>query len=125
MSHAATCGLGVVQHFADGGRQRVLVSEDRHGQRIADQYDVDRCLIYQARAWIVISGQASDRLVKEFLFAKGSNCNLLARVANRGETHRSSSAPPPWRIEPVRSLDAAVAILNHGRLFVDASLPPI
>src|SRR6266481_4825217 len=60
----------------------------------------------------------------EFFFAKGSSCDLLARVANRGETHRSSSAPPPWRIEPVRSLDTTVGILDDGGPFVDGRFPP-
>ena len=51
MLYAAMRGPGVVQHFVERDRKRVLVPQHGLGQRIADQNDIDPGLIDQARGW--------------------------------------------------------------------------
>ncbi len=49
MLHATVGGAGVVQHFVQRDRKRVLVTQHGLGQRVADQNDVDAGLVDQAR----------------------------------------------------------------------------
>ncbi len=91
--HATPHGLGVVKHFVHRDRERVRVAEHGHGQRVADQNNVDGSLVHQARAGIVVGGQAGDGLMLKFLLAKGSDSNLSARFANRCETHDVLQCP--------------------------------
>src|SRR5580698_624244 len=87
-------GARVMQHFVNRDRKRVFVAQHGLGERVADQDDVDRGVIHQACSSVVVGGQTSNGLMLEFLFAKRSNSDFLARFANRCETHMSSSAPP-------------------------------
>ena len=59
---AAAHGFDVMQHLVHGDRQRVLVAQHGHGQRVADQSNVDAGLVDQARGGVVVSGQAGDGL---------------------------------------------------------------
>ena len=110
--HAAPDGVSVVKHFVDRDRKCVRVAEHGHGQGVADQNDVDGSLVDQARAGIVVRGQAGDGLMLKFLFAKGSDGNLRRGSPMGVRLTISSSAPPPWRIEPVHILDAAAGIVD-------------
>src|SRR5213080_4636502 len=103
MLYPAPDSFGVVQHLVNRDRESVLVAKHGLGKRIADKNDVDGSFIYQARALVVVCGQAGDRLVPKFLFSKGSDSNFLARFANWGETHYVLQCPSALRIEPVRS----------------------
>src|SRR5579863_9099511 len=84
----------MMQHFVNSDRERILVAQHGLGQRVADQDNVDGGFIHQARSGIVVGRQASDGLMLEFLLAKRSYSDFLARFANRCQTHMSSSAPP-------------------------------
>src|SRR5882762_8221708 len=57
---AAADGAGVMDHFVEGYRQRAVVTEGDHGERITDEDDVDACLVEQARGRIVVRRQADD-----------------------------------------------------------------
>ena len=83
----------MVQHLVGGDRERVVVAEHGLGQRVADQDDVDASLVDQARAGVVIGGQAGNGFAAEFLFSKRCNGDFLARFAKRGETHDVLQCP--------------------------------
>ena len=78
-----------MQHLVDGDRERVLVAEHGHGQRIADQGNIDAGLVDQARGRVVVGGEAGDGFVVKLLFADGGGSDLAARriSADGGETH--------------------------------------
>src|SRR5207244_7786485 len=93
MLYPAPDSFGVVQHLVNRDRERVLVAEHGLGERIANKNDVDYSFIHQARARVVVCGQAGDGFVPKFLFSKGSDSNFLARFANWGETHDVLQCP--------------------------------
>ena len=94
-------------------RERVLVAQHGLGQRVADQNHVHAGLVDQARGGIVVGGETGDRFVVKFLFAERSDRNLLARFADRNQTHDVLQCPSAnRRIEPVYILDAAGAIVD-------------
>ena len=67
--HAAAHRLDVVQHLVHRDRERVLVAQHGHGQRVADQRNVDARLVHQARGSVVVCGQAGDGFALKLLFA--------------------------------------------------------
>src|SRR5271163_1417364 len=92
---------GVVQHFVYGDRQSAVETHDHHGQRIADQNEVDSRLVHQSRSRIVVGGQRGDRLPEVFLllkvgkryFCRSSGRNLV-RIAEMRDAHIVSSVAP-------------------------------
>src|SRR6185437_12814762 len=92
----AAHGTNVMQHLLHGDRQRVLIAQYHHCQRIADQNHVYARLVHQARSRVVVGGEAGDWLML-LLFRLYGNERDFGRVTApwRGETHISSSAPPP------------------------------
>jgi hypothetical protein len=56
------------------------------GQRVADQDNVDAGLVHQARAGVVIGGEAGDDFLTLFFFEKSGSSDLGAEVAG-GNTH--------------------------------------
>jgi D-mannonate dehydratase len=45
----AADGAGVVEHLVDGDGEGVFVAQDDHGQRVADQDEVDAGFVGEAR----------------------------------------------------------------------------
>src|SRR5581483_969624 len=93
MLDATAHSLHVVQHFVDGDGKRVVVSQHSLRERIANQDDVDCRVVNQAGTGVVVSSQAGDGLVVVLSITKRSNRDLLARFANRGETHDVLQCP--------------------------------
>ena len=62
MAQAAGDGAGVVEHLVESDGQGVLVAEDDHAERVADEDHVDAGLVEQARGGIVIRGERRDGL---------------------------------------------------------------
>ena len=58
----AANGAGVVQHLVHGDGEGVFVAEDDHGERVADQDEVDAGFIHQARGCVVVRGERGDGL---------------------------------------------------------------
>jgi hypothetical protein len=79
--HPAAHGAGVVQHLLHGDGQCILVTQYDHAKRIADQDHVDASFVHQARAGVIVGGQAGDDFVTLFLFEKSGSSNLGAKVA--------------------------------------------
>ena len=61
-AHGAAHGAGVVQHLVHGDGEGVFVAEHDHGERVADQDQVDAGLVDQARGGIVVGGERGDGL---------------------------------------------------------------
>jgi hypothetical protein len=57
---AAPHGARVMQHFFHRDRQRALIAQHHHRQRIADQQDVHACFVQQPRRRIVVRRQTGD-----------------------------------------------------------------
>src|SRR5258708_20030424 len=102
-----------MQHLVHGDRELVVVAKDGLGERVSNENHLDAGLIDQARSRVVVGGEASDRFVPDFLFAKRSGGDLLAGLvvsrhtgtrANSTDAHCSSIAPPAPRIEPLPHL---------------------
>src|SRR5208282_3197233 len=91
--HSAAHGLYVVQHLIDSDRKRVFVAEHGHGERVADEGDVDPGLVDESRGGIVVGREAGDGLMVKLLFADGRSGDLAARLADRCKTHDVLQCP--------------------------------
>jgi hypothetical protein len=60
-TNGAAHGAGVVKHFIDGDGESVFVSQDHHGQRIADQDEGDASFVGEARRGVIVGGECGDR----------------------------------------------------------------
>src|SRR6516164_3606689 len=100
MLHAAAHGTRVMKHLLDCDRQRVLITQHDHGQRIAHQDHVDPGFIDQSGAGVVVCGQAGNQFMMLFLFEERSGGDLRAEVAG-SDTHDVLQCSSAWRIPPV------------------------
>ena len=91
--HAAAHGLHVVQHLVHGDRERVLIAQHGLRERIAHQHHLNARLVDNTRGREVVGSQATNGFVSEFLFPQSRGRNLMARLANRGETHDVLQCP--------------------------------
>ncbi len=116
--HAAAHRLHMVQHLVHSDRERVVVTKNGLGERVADQNHLDAGFIHQARGGVVVGGEAGNGFATEFLFPQSSGGDLLAaRIttrkagtpAHRGDAHFSSSAPPA---RPDRACSASSGMLR-------------
>ena len=98
--HAAAHRPHVVQHLVDRDRERVLIAKHGHGQRVADQSNVDAGLVDQARGGVVVGGQAGNGFVVKLSFRGGSSSDLAAgKPADRRETHDVLQCPSANRAD--------------------------
>ena len=102
-ANGAANGARVVQHLVNGDGKGVFMAENDHGQRVADQDEVDACLVNKARGGVVVGGERRDGLALALHFAERrhgdfweGNAGLRRMRARRklGETHVFSSAAP-------------------------------
>src|SRR5215813_415883 len=84
---------GMMQHLVRCDGKRVVITEHRHGQRVADQDYVDARLVYQACTGVVVGSKAGNGLVLKFLFSERYSSDFLARFTNRCETHDVLQCP--------------------------------
>ena len=59
---AASNGAGVVDHLVERHGKGVVVAEDDHAERVADEQDVYASLVGQARSRVVVGGETDDFL---------------------------------------------------------------
>jgi hypothetical protein len=69
-ANGAADGAGVVEHFIHGDGQGVFVTEDDHGQRVANQKQVDASFVGKARGGVVVRGERGDGLALPLHFGK-------------------------------------------------------
>jgi hypothetical protein len=102
-AHGTANGPGVVQHLIHAHGERVVMAEDDHGQRIADQEKVYPGFIGEARRRIVVSRERGDGLALALHFSEGRHGDFCDGNARRsgarpggeiGEAHVISSAAP-------------------------------
>ena len=74
----AANGAGVVQHLVHGDGEGVVVAEDDHGERVADEEEVDAGFVDQARAGVVVGGERGDGFALALHFAKGGHGDFCA-----------------------------------------------
>ncbi len=65
----AADGAGVVEHLVDGDGEGVFVAEDDHGERVADQDQVDAGFVGEAGGGVVVGGEGGDGLALRFISA--------------------------------------------------------
>ena len=88
---AAAHSTRVVQHLVHGDGQGAFEAHHHHGQRVANQQQVDAGLIRETRGGVVISGQRRDRLMRLLAFEKcvrGDFCGRGRTGHDRRQTHR-------------------------------------
>ena len=61
-AHGAAHSAGMVEHLVDGDGERVFVAENDHGERVANEDEVDAGLIGETRGGIVVGGERGDGL---------------------------------------------------------------
>ena len=102
-ANGAADGARVVEHLVDGDGKGVFMAEDDLAERIADQDEIDACLVDKARGGVVVGGERRDGLALALHFAERGhgdfwegNAGLReARARGKlGETHVFSSAAP-------------------------------
>ena len=59
---AAADGAGVVDHFVERDGESVVVAENDHAERVANEEDIDAGLIGKARSRVVVGGETDDFL---------------------------------------------------------------
>src|SRR5579872_3908221 len=69
---SAANGANVMQHFVERDGKRVVIAEDDHAERIADEKNVDAGFVKKTRGGIVVRSEAGDslRLIFEFAYGK-------------------------------------------------------
>src|SRR5579859_4291128 len=69
---SATNGANVVQHFVERDGKRVVITEDDHAERIADEKNVDASFVKKTRGGLVVLRETGDslRLIFEFAYGK-------------------------------------------------------
>ena len=72
---AAHDGARVMEHVVEGDRERVLVSEHDHADRVADEHRVHAGLVEQTRHRCVVGRQHGDLLATRLLFLEIGNAN--------------------------------------------------
>ena len=99
--HGAADGAGVVQHLVHGDGEGGIVTENDHGEGVADEDEVDAGLVDEARGRVIVCGEAGDGDAREFLVLNGldgdfggaaAGLGRGARVTRGGDAHGFSSA---------------------------------
>ncbi len=100
---SAAHGACVVKHLVHSDGEGVFVAENDHGERIADEDEIDAGLVDEARGRVVVGGERRDRLALALHFAerghgdfgKGNTGWRETRARGElGEAHVVSSAAP-------------------------------
>ncbi len=87
-AHGAAHGARVVQHLVDGDGQRVFVAEDDHGERVADEDEIDAGLVDKARGGVVVGGERGDGLALALHLAERGHGDFGEGNAGRREDAR-------------------------------------
>ena len=66
----AADGAGVVEHLVHGDGEGVFMAEDDHGERVADEEQVDSSFVDQAGAGVVVGGERGDGLALALHFGE-------------------------------------------------------
>ena len=69
----AAHGARVVEHLVHGDGERVFVAKDDHGERVADEDEIDAGLVDEARGGVVVGGERGDGLALALHFAEGGH----------------------------------------------------
>src|SRR5579871_3000403 len=89
-SHGAAHSARMVQHLVYGNRERIIVAEHNHRERITYENDVDARLVDQPRRCIVICGESRNRLSLPLHLAEGGYRNFgEGNCGGRRSTRRS------------------------------------
>ena len=69
---SAADGANVMQHFVERDGKRVVIAEDDHAERVADEKNVYAGFVEKTRGGIVVRSEAGDsmRLIFEFAYGK-------------------------------------------------------
>ena len=89
-SNGTANGAGVMEHFIDGDSECVVVTEDHHGEGVADEEEVDSGFVYQAGGGVVVSGEGGDGLALSLHFAERRHGDFCGGESGRRER---SAAP--------------------------------
>ena len=76
-ARAAADGRGVMNHRVESNRNRGLVTQDRHAERVADQEHVDARAVQQTRHGGVIDGEHGDLFAALLFPAEVGYADLL------------------------------------------------
>jgi len=91
---AAAHRLHVVEHLVHRHRQRVVVAEHHHRERVADQHQVDAGLVGEKRAGVVVGGDHGEPLAAQRGLAHERHGDLL-----RVGSHPRRLPVKRWRVE--------------------------
>ena len=81
----AADGTGVVEHLVHGDGESVFMAEDDHGERVADEEQVDSCIVDEAGTGVVIGGESGDGFALALHFCEGGHGDFcLGRGDVRG-----------------------------------------
>ncbi len=90
-AHGAAHGARVVQHLVDGDGKRVFMAENDHGERVADENEIDAGLVDKPRGGVVVGGERGDGLALALHFAERGHGDFwegtpgCARMRARGK----------------------------------------
>jgi hypothetical protein len=59
--HGTAHGSSVVEHLVYGHCERIFMAENDHRERIANENEIDSCLVDQARSGVVVGCECRDR----------------------------------------------------------------
>ena len=102
-THGAANGARVVEHLVDGDGKRIFVAENDHGQRVADENEIDAGFVDEARSGVVVCGERGDGLALALHFAERRHVTLGRETpggegcAPEGKSVRLMLAPVPLR----------------------------
>jgi len=97
---SATNGANVVQHFVERDGKSVVISEDDHAERIADEKNVDASFVEKTRGGIVVCSEAGDSLRLIFEFAYGKFTLKNVRHGDFASARTGSNAHVDLRCRP-------------------------
>ena len=93
-------GACVVQHLVHGDGERVFVAQDDHGERVADEHEIDSGFIDEARGGIVVRGERGDGLALALHFSQCRHGDFCDRGI-RSEDDRAAEKLVRLMLSPV------------------------
>ena len=92
-ANGAANGAGVVQHLVHGDGEGVVVAEDDHGERVADQQEIDAGFVDEAGAGVVVRGERGDGLALALHFTERGHGDFgEGNAGRRGDARQRETA---------------------------------